>query len=260
VENNDVIGAANTNPNNLFAGAIGHIRAKDVLDLYDYYCFTLTQDTNVHFDLTTASTLIDFDTVLTLLNGNETSLNYTYLSAASKTWDLFLAAGTYYLRLYIADWARYGGYTIATATTPAVTPSSETEINDALAEADPIRKKTLYGSLGYMRNTGFFDNSDYFSCQVAQGGALTVEALPSASLRSFNNYLNIRDGSGVRLDYAYLASASQSASVNNLNAGTYYIQVTRATGQGTYQLNLSGNIILGGSGPGTILFPLLLSD
>jgi len=260
-ENNDLISSANTNPNNLFAGAIGHIRAKDVKDLSDYYRFTLTTDTNVHFDLTTADTLVSSNTVLSLRNGSDTQLNFTYLSAPSKTWDLFLAAGIYYLRVYIADWSKYGGYTTTTTTTPAVSPSSETENNDTFAAANPVKKKLLLGSIGYMRNTGFFDDSDYFSCQVAQGGTLSAEILPAVTLQSLTNVINIRDGSGVRLDYAYLSGSPRSVSVNNLDAGIYYLQVSRAVGQGAYQINVSGNVILPGSGiAGSIISPLLLSE
>ena len=180
--------------------------------------------------------------MLSLRNGSDTAINFTYLSVPSKTWDLFLAAGTYYLRVYIADWSRYGGYTITTTTTPAVSPSSETENNDTLAAANPIKKKLLLGSIGYMRDTGFFDDSDYFSCQVAQGGTLSAEILPAATLQSFNNVINLRDGSGVRLDSASLSGSPRSVSVNNLDAGIYYLQVSRAVGQGAYQINVSGNV------------------
>lgn len=264
VENNDVIGAASTNPGNLFSGAIGHWRVKDVLDLVDYYRFTLTQDTNVHFDLTTAATLVDFDTVLSLMSAADVSMIFTYLSAASKTWDLRLAPGTYYLRLYIADWSRYGGYTIATTTTPAVANSSETENNDTRAAANPISSKTLFGSIGYYRDkigsTEYWDNYDYFSCQVSQGGTLSIEVLAADTLLSFNNVISIWNSSGTRLDYNYLSGSPRSVTVNNLDAGTYYILVYRATGYGAYQINVSGNVIIPHPGSVGSILPLLLTD
>jgi len=266
VENNDVITAASSNPGNLFAGAIGYIRAKDALDLYDYYGFTLTQDTNVHFDLTTADTLTSFNTVLSLRSAGDVSMTYTYLSALSKTWDVHLAPGTYYVQLYIADWSKYGGYTIATTTTPAVANSSETENNDTLAAANPLQSKTLFGSIGYYRDkigsSEYWDNFDYFSCQVAQGGTLSAEILFDASLGGgFNNTISIRNGDNTSLNYEYLSSSPKTVTVNNLDAGTYYIRVYRATGYGAYQINVSGNVIIPGKGlVGSAISPLLLGD
>jgi hypothetical protein len=265
-ENNDVIGAANTNPNNLFAGAIGHIRAKDTQDLYDYYRFTLTQDTKVHFDLTTADTLVTHNTGLSLRSASDASMKSTSLDAPSKTWDLYLAAGTYYLRLYIADWSKYGGYTITTTTTPAVANSSETENNDTLAAANPIKSKTLFGSIGYYRDkigsTEYWDNYDYFSCQVTQGGTLSAEILFDDTLGGgFNNTISIRNASNTSLGFQYLSSSPKTVTVNNLDAGTYYIRVYRWERQGAYQINVSGNVILPSPGSvGGIIFPLLLSQ
>jgi hypothetical protein len=260
-ENNDLIADANTNPSNLFAGAIGHIRAKDVKDLSDYYRFTLTGDTNVHFNLSTADTLVSSNTVLTLRNGSDVGMDSTYLSSASKTWDLHLAAGTYYLRLFTHDYSRYGGYTITTTTTPAVSPSSETEVNDTLAAANPIQNKTLRGSIGYMRDASAWDNYDYFSCSVTQGGTLKVEILPADTLINSNNTISIRNASNTQLNYAYLSGSPRTVTVNNLDAGTYYILVYRAVGYGAYQVNVSGNVILASPGSvGGIIFPLLLAE
>ena len=260
-ENNDVIADANTNPDNLFAGAIGYIRAKNVKDLSDYYRFTLTGDTNVHFNLTTADTLVSSNTVLTLRNGSDTGIDSTYLSSPSKTWDLHLAAGTYYLRVYTHDFSRYGGYTITTTTTPAVASSSETEVNDSIAAANPIESKTLFGSIGYMRQTGAFDDYDYFACQVSQGGSLSAQILSPDTLLNSNNTISIRNASNTQLNYAYLSGSPRTVTVNNLAAGTYYILVYRAVGYGAYQINVSGNVFLPSPGAvGSILFPLLLSE
>jgi len=263
-ENNDLLADANTHPANLFAGAIGHWRAKNVKDLSDYYRFTLTGDTDVHFDLTAAATLLDFDTVLSLRNGSDTGMASTYLTAPSMTWDLHLAAGTYYLRLFTHDYARYGGYTINTTTTLAVASSSETEINDSIAEADPIRSKTLYGSIGYYRDkigsTEYWDNYDYFACRVSQGGTLSIEILSPPTLHNFNNGISIRNASDVALNYDYLTGSPRTVTVNNLDAGTYYIRVSCAVGYGAYQINVSGNVILPNPAAGGIIAPLLLAD
>jgi len=265
IENNDVIGAASTNPGNRFSGAIGHWRIKDVKDLSDYYCFTLTGDTNVHFDLEAADTLLDFDTVLTLRNGSNIGMGSTYLTNGSMTWDLHLAAGTYYLRLYTHDYGKYGGYNIFTTATPAVSPSSEKENNDTIAAANPIKSTTLLGSIGYFRDknaagTEDWDNIDYFSCQVAQGGTLSVEILPATTLYSINNVISIRDAGNTQLDYDYLTGSPRTVTVNNLDAGTYYIRVSRSWGYGAYQINISGNVILPSkSGVGAIM-PLLLTE
>jgi len=245
-ETNDVIADASTHPDNLFAGAIGHKRTKDTLDWYDHYRFTLTADTDVHFDIQTASTLADFDTVLSLRNASNTQLNYTYMSHPSSTWDLHLAPGTYFLRLYIADWARYGGYTITTTTTPAVFPTSETENNDTIGSADPVVGMVLNGSVGYFRDKvgGIedWDTYDYFSCQVTQGGTLSAEILLDDTLFHFNNVISIRDAQNGQLALAYLSESPRTVTKTNLNAGTYYIRISRATGYGGYQINLSGDI------------------
>ena len=70
-ENNDEIADANTNPDNLFAGAIGYIRAKNVKDLSDYYRFTLAADGSVRFYVTTGDTLLSSNTVLSLRNASD---------------------------------------------------------------------------------------------------------------------------------------------------------------------------------------------
>jgi hypothetical protein len=188
-------------------------------------------------------------------------INSTYLSSPSKTWDLHLAAGTYYLRLYTHDYSRYGGYTITTTTTPAVASSSETEVNDSIAAANPIKSKTIYGSIGYMRQTGAYDDYDYFSCQVSQGGSLSAQILSPGTLVNSNNTISIRNASNTQLNYAYLSGSPRTVTVNNLDAGTYYILVYRAVGYGAYQINVSGNVFLPSPGAvGSIISPLLLSE
>jgi hypothetical protein len=260
-ENNDEIADANTNPDNLFAGAIGYIRAKNVKDLSDYYRFTLAADGSVRFYVNTGDTLLSFNTVLSLRNASDAQINYTYLSDTFKAWDLYLAPGTYYLRVFTHDFSRYGGYSITTTTTPAVASPSETEINDSIAAANPIESKTLYGSIGYMRETGAYDDYDYFSCQVSQGGSLSAQILSPATLVNSNNTISIRDASNTQLNYAYLSGSPRTVTVNNLAAGTYYILVYRAVGYGAYQINVSGNVILPSPGSvGSIISPLLLSE
>ena len=76
-EVNDTLAQANTNPQNRFAGAIGHYRAKGSKDLSDYYQFTLTQDTNVHFDITLADTLLPANTTLSLRSPGDVQISAT---------------------------------------------------------------------------------------------------------------------------------------------------------------------------------------
>ena len=207
VENNDLIANASTNPNNLFAGAIGHIRTKTTLDLSDYYTFGLIEDTLVHLVIDSAASLLAFDTVLTLRNGADTKMSEYYLADASETWDLPLAAGTFFLNLYTIDDRRYGGYTITTTMTPAVSPSSETEKNDTIGSADAIQSKKLYGSIGYYRNKNAgiedWDNQDYFPCQVGANGTLSAEIWPSTTLQWANNIISIRNAANTSLACGY---------------------------------------------------------
>jgi len=252
-EVNDTLAAANTNPQNRFAGAIGHYRAKGSKDLSDYYQFTLTQDTNVHFDITLADTLLPANTTLSLRSPGDVQISATTLFTTSETWERYLAAGTFYLKLntvYLAG--NYGGYTIATTTTPAVTNSSETEINDTLAQADLIPSWMIYGSIGYCRDNNavggtYYDNYDYFSCQVTQGGTLNVKILSdSATLVDPNNTISIRNAGNTVLASAGLSTSPQTVTASNLDAGTYYILVYRKEvhGQGAYQINVSGNVLI----------------
>lgn len=248
VESNDLIADASTHPDYLFAGAIGHIRTKTTLDLSDYYTFGLIEDTLVHLVIDSAATLLSFDTVLTLRNGADTKMSEYYINDTSETWDLPLAAGTFYLNLYTIDDRRYGGYTITTTMTPAVSPSSETEKNDSIGSADAIQSKKLYGSIGYYRNKNAgiedWDNQDYFSCQVGANGTLSVEILPSTSLQWANNIISIRNASNTSLASATLGAVSRTITVNNLNAGTYFILVARGKGYGSYQINITGDVTL----------------
>ncbi len=248
-ENNDVISAASTNPNGLFSGAIGHWRKKDLKDLSDYHVFTLAGDTDIHFDLAADGPLLDFDTVLTLRTAGDVGMAATYITSTNGFWDLHLAPGTFYLRLFTHDYGRYGGYTFTGTMTPAVALSSETENNDALGLADPIAELALQGSIGYYRDKDgqdveYYDNQDYFSCEVRDGGTLTVKVVSDASLHCCYNNVSIRDAANIVLDYEYLRDPEAVASATNLSAGTYYIRIGRAGQYGAYQVDVSGDVII----------------
>jgi hypothetical protein len=250
VENNDSIAAANTHPNNLFAGAIGHWRDKDTLDNRDYYSFTLAADSSVRFDVTLDQTLVHAQsTVLSLRNVDDVQMAHTYLSQTSKTWDLQLAPGTYYLRVATHLANLHGGYTISTRITPALVQSSEFEINDTIAAANSIRNRSVYGSIGFYRDKDAggredWDRVDYFSCQVAQGGSLSVEILPEESLYWRDSTISIRDGNDTRLNAAYISGSPRSVTIENVNPGTYYIRIHAPMHHGAYQLNFTGDLIL----------------
>jgi hypothetical protein len=265
-EINDTTANASTHPDNLFAGSIGHWRAKDVKDLADYYRFSIPADGHLHVDITSADTLVDFDTILSLRNSDNTQLNYyLFLSATSKTWDLHLAPGVYYFRVYTHDYSRYGAYTITTDFTPATTASSEIEVNDTYAAANPIQNLTLYGSVGHYRGKDLsdnddWDNDDYFSCQVLDDGTLSLEVLSDESLRGFSTVFSIRNAGNTQLNYDWATASPKTLTIDGLDAGTYYIRFYSSK-HGAYQINISGDVLLPPPcfGPGTVYSPLLLT-
>ena len=129
-----------------------------------------------------------------------------------------------------------------------------------LAAANAIRKNQIFGSIGYLRGDNTYDDYDYFSCQVAQGGTLSVEVLPASTLYSFNNGISIRNANNTAINYGYLTTSPVTVTVNDLDAGTYYIRISRAVGYGAYQINVSGNVILPVNPAPGIFLPLLLSQ
>ena len=177
-ENNDEIADANTNPDNLFAGAIGYIRAKNVKDLSDYYRFTLAADGSVRFYVNTGDTLLSLNTVLSLRNASDAQINYTYLSDTFKAWDLYLAPGTYYLRLFTHDfsqiWRLHHHYHNHPGSGVILRNRDKRLYRRGQSHR---RERRSIGSIGYMRETGAYDDYDYFSCQVSQGGSLSAEIL-----------------------------------------------------------------------------------
>jgi hypothetical protein len=246
VENNDLIADASTHPDHLFAGAIGHIRTKTTQDLYDYYRFSLVEDTDVNLGITSDSTILDINnTGLSLRNGSDVKMDEITIWKTSTSWDLHLAAGIYFLKF---STFRAGGYTIVTTKTPAMPTSSETEKNDTIGTADTVQSRKLYGSIGYYRDkiagVEDWDNDDYFSCQVGANGTLTVEIFPSTGLQWANNSISIRNASNTSLASGTLGVSSRKISVSSLSAGTYYIRVFRGKGSGGYRIEISGDVTL----------------
>ncbi len=230
--NDDPAHATILQPGNSATGHIGYYGSM-VIDRLDYYSITLSSDGNLQLtvnpdgSLRTGIQLFDSNGYLMLLSkdnaGKGGSDSITYAN---------LAAGTYYALVYQSD--GYGSYSIVSQFTSNSAPN-DSETNDSLAQAVSLSfinyNATSQGHLGYYGNQ-YRDQRDYYRVTIPNYGKLNLSFTAGA-------------GDNVDLGYAvfdatgrYLAgSGSNTFTVADLSAGTYYIRLYLESRYGAYTFN-----------------------
>lgn len=228
-ENNDDLSTANLIDNDIIYGAIGYQRLKDSHDKSDYFQIDLPADGVLTLNVTSDASLYSSQyTYLGIYDAANNQLDYGFISAASKTVTFRMVKGSYYLRMNLTLLNYYGAYTIEINHTAAINNSSESEVNDSSGQADIVTSLTINGAIGYNRaeipDEREIDVEDWFQFE-SDGGDMVFNVVAPDSLTGFYTTFSVKDAAGDTLDYMWLTGNEKTLSVNDMDAGTYYISL-----------------------------------
>ena len=159
--------------------------------------------------------------------------------------------GTYYVQVH--RWSGHGGYTLLYDEEPI--RYFDSEPNDDYSQAIIINDgETKVGNLGFKRDDGSFDIDDWFKVNVDEGSQLILSYDPDqgegidATLTLYYyengqltpvkvsyNQGGIKEGTSA---WAHLQSLNIMTD-ENMKGGTYYLQLRRNSGLGTYTLTFN---------------------
>jgi trimeric autotransporter adhesin len=196
------------------------------VDTNDYYKFTLSQGSNFRLALNGLTT--DADVQLLDANGlviQTSNFDNTTPEAISR----FLAAGTYYVRVY--------PYGTATNYNLSLTATSGVPVDlggNTLATARDLGALTTT-PLNLRDFVGVADPNDYYKF------TLTGTSNFSLNLRNLSTDADVRllSASGTTIVSSANSGSNPEAIDRLLTAGTYYIQIFRYSGDTIYDLQLS---------------------
>lgn len=202
----------------------------------DYFRITTTQTTNNVFNLVGPSG-VDFD--MAIYNSGGTQIGSGTSGSATETVTLNnQAAGTYYIRIYGYNGANSQScYTIkATATATGASCGTAFEPNESISAAATIS----YGVSNSAAITTSSDN-DYFRV-VTTATSNSTFSLVGPSGVDFD--MTIYNGSGSAIANGVGSTATETITINNMPAGTYYIRVfgySGANSQSCYTLRVGAS-------------------
>ena len=187
------------------------------------------------------------------LNADGTAVDYRndkYMDAQGRDSTVVyevpdVAIGTYYVRL--RRYNGYGGYTLNAYFTSHA-DEADPEPNDTWQEAMPLKSgPAVTGQLGYTFN-GNTDAVDWYKIVVPKEGSVTFSTRTETTLRLswLGMYTLNADGNAVdyRNDKNMDAQGKDSTvvyTVPDVAPGTYYVQLKRYNGYGTYSLQYVHN-------------------
>ncbi len=216
--------------NDVFTGALpfpvnttktGHIgyRYNGNIDATDWYKIVVTGDGKIDFTITSEN---GQNVYAQLFDGDGTTYfvgNYT-TGTANYSKD-GLAAGTYYLRIQTYFTTEFAPYTLSNTVTVVPTPN-DIEPNNTVATAGTLAvNSTIEGHTGYHYN-GNRDDADYYALTLPVDGKLTFGI---SNLNGQNVYAQLYDHDGTTYLAGNYTTTSNSYTVYNLAAGTYYILI-----------------------------------
>ena len=204
-----------------------------------WYSYVAPQDGDATFTLTTDATL-PLSAYVEFYDSNETSrISYAY-SGASSTSSItipHLAPGaTYYVHALFNS--GYGGYTLSAAYAPQTVPNDK-ELDDDYKHANAYAfGSTITGRLGYSRTSySDVDPADWYTVTIPQNSDATFTLTTDPNLSAYVEFYDV-DGSS-QISYAYSgAGSTSSVTIPHLAPGaTYYVQIARNGGYGSYKLS-----------------------
>jgi len=227
---------------NTITGQLGYYYWDDC-DTKDYHKIEVPRNGNIKLTLAPQKDKlrINYMTLYALKDGELKQRNYTYFgSSDEKTLEVDdVAPGTYYI--LIDRYNGQGGYTLQYIfeQNPYAT---DVEPNDTYDKALSLAKgNTVAGHLGYYYWDDT-DNQDWYKINLASKGSITLTAKPYGTLKF--NYITLYASNGTsKKGYVYFGGSDQKQlTVENLDAGTYYVLVDRYNGNGYYFLAYASTI------------------
>jgi hypothetical protein len=201
-------------------------------DTDDYFAIALPDDGDLRLTIEAEAGLTIYARLIDVTGSHDLHSDSSATETRRRVEGLGLAAGTYFLR--VTRHQGQGVYQVTPSFTPA-RASGDQEPNDhAVMAAALPQGATVEGRLGYGNHLGR-DTEDYFAITLPAGGSLQVRVEAEPSLQV---YLRLHDRLGTGTIHADTSGSSHQRLVegNELPPGTYFIRVSRHTGQGSYRL------------------------
>lgn len=222
----------------------------NTIDMEDWYRIEVPDNGTVTFDVHSENTLtIRYISLFPLKDGGADvyERKWIYLYDVEKPFtETNVAAGTYYVLLHkegnrSADSDKnFGGYTMKYTFTPN-SYRGDAEPNDTHDKAIEIKDgETKTGHLGYLYNTSYTDDDDWYKVDVQAGFVkfeIHEDLKTSLDIRYVELYKN-DNGNLKSIDYVYVHRGEDHSefTVTNLEDGIYYLRVHREKGEGGYTL------------------------
>jgi len=224
--------ASNLNPEGSDTAHLGYYSNQN-RDTSDWWKVTTTEDGSL-------SITTDSDPILKLFlyfyDQDKTSLlaqSTTEGSNQTVQYDK-LAEGSYYIEARRND---KQGYYIISSDFSRSSLNNDNEPNDTLEyAADVATDKTYPGHLGYINN-GTSDNDDYFSFTLLTAWDNLYIVAESDSTLEIN--MNLHDINGSQIITTGTAGSLGQLHYSNASAGSYYVNISAASGYGSYAFIIS---------------------
>lgn len=203
------------------------------IDNQDWWVVTLTTQGSLTIN-TTSGTDVCVVSYLYLSDGT-TILADTWAPPCSETSRTMnvpnLAPGTYYIK--VGNYSGAGNYTISTTFTFSYYPS-DFEPNNYMIQAVGIQPNdTAMGLLGYI-GQNYQDYNDWYKITLLEDGSLTLRVLTYQTLTINTLYLFDSDTTTIISNGNWGTDATVVHPY--LSPGTYYINLHRYGGYGSYQI------------------------
>jgi hypothetical protein len=235
-ENNDVPEAAVSLANG--QSKTGHLGfyGNKFTDTIDWYSVTVPSDGSLSVSTVSDSTL-EMDLYMFDQDKAVNIAGYSIGAGINeRTQFVNLTPGTYYVRAN--HWTGYGNYTITSHFIPAKY-TNDSEMNDTIATAAsaPIAA-TRTGHLGFY-NKGANDPRDFYVFTVTTAmDSLFVRTLSDSTLEA-DIYIYNSSEANIGVGGSY--GVNEIAGITGVKPGTYYFQISRWTGYGSYSFIISGS-------------------
>ena len=226
-------------------GHLGYWRlVSSSTDKDDWYKIEVPDDGTVTFDVKSEETLVIRYVGLYPLNGDGTDVyerDYQYLKDGEEPPFIVddVAPGTYYVRLHFQEGSGYyGGYRMKYTFTPN-RYRGDAEPNDDMEHAIEIKDgETVTGHLGYLYNSSYTDNDDWYKINIAGVGIASFYIEPDTTTSLDIRYIELYDSKKSSKGYIYVHKEAGTLTTTDLKDGTYYLRVHRENGggEGGYKL------------------------
>ncbi len=201
-------------------GHIGHRYNGGAYDQSDWYVFNTSYDGNISLVLSNETGA--FNRIYLYDADGTTSFGSSEGYGGNTFTKNGLAAGTYYARVYYYNTSYYSGYKLKNIIS-GVAYADDAEPNDLAVTASSMdENSTVSGHIGYRRNGGTYDESDWYVFNTSSDGQISL-ALSNAT--GAYNRIYLYDADGTTSFGSAEGYGGNTFTKNGLAAGTYYARV-----------------------------------